>query len=153
MKLLCFLFVLIISNYATANETQLGVILGSTTGLSFKYDLGAARAIDGALSYSADGKYGFSAHSDYLFNKARQFTLEELSPLNLYYGLGVRLLDILKGTDKGKARVGIRAPIGLYHQTNNPNLEFFGELVPILDLTPSTDVFIDVGLGVRIRFQ
>ena len=152
MKLFCFLFVLILSNYATANETQLGIILGSTTGLSFKYNLGSDRAVDGALSYSIDGKYGFSAHSDYLFNKARQFTLGELSPLSLYYGIGLRLLNILIGTDKGKARAGIRAPIGLYHQTNNPNLEFFGELVPILDLTPSTDVFIDVGFGVRIRF-
>lgn len=152
MKLIYFLFVLIISNYAAANETQLGIIVGSTTGLSFKYNLGSDHAVDGALSYSTDGKYGFSAHADYLFNKARQLSLGELSPLNVYYGLGLRLLDILKGTDKGKARVGIRAPIGLYHQTNNPNLEFFGELVPILDLAPNSDVFIDVGLGVRIRF-
>lgn len=152
MKLLIFLGFFGLSNLAFANEAQFGVILGSTTGLSFKYDLGAGRAFDAALSWSNDSHYGSLFHADYLINQARQFAMGELSPNFLYYGIGLRLMNIRSGSDNGKTRLGIRAPIGIHHQISNPDLEFFGELVPTLDLTPSTDVDIDVGIGVRFRF-
>jgi len=157
MKPLIFLTALFFSNFifsklCLANETQLGVILGSTTGFSAKYDIGADHAIDGALSYSIDGKYGFSLHSDYLLNKERQFTIGKISPVNLYYGLGFRLLSIRSGTDNGNSKLGIRAPLGVHYRINRPDLEIFGELAPVLDVTPRTDIYINVGLGVRFIF-
>ena len=152
MKNICCLCILLLSNFALANEGQLGIILGSTTGLSGKFNLDAAHAVDGALSYSAYDKYGINFHADYLVNKARQFPVGGVNPLILYYGIGVRLINIRSGVDNGKSRIGVRTPIGLYHQINNPNLEIFGELAPVLDLTPGTDLSIDVGLGVRFRF-
>ena len=154
MKLLICVTLLTFANLATANEAQLGVILGSTTGLSAKYDLGGDRAIDGALSYSTDSRYGMSLHADYLINKAHQFNLGEINPLNLYYGIGVRLLDIRDRYyyNDSASRIGIRAPIGIMYRTHDPKLEIFGEIAPTLDLTPRTDVYFAVGLGVRFIF-
>ena len=154
MKLLICLTFLTFANLANANEAQLGVIIGSTTGLSAKYDLGGDRAIDGALSYSNESRYGMSLHADYLINKAHQFNVGNINPLNLYYGLGLRLLDIRDRTyyNNSASRIGIRGPIGIYYRTSEPKLEIFGEIAPTLDITPRTDVYFAVGLGVRFIF-
>ena len=154
MKLLLCLTIMFSTLIASANEAQLGVILGSTTGLSGKYDLGGDRAIDGALAYSLNSRYGFAFHADYLFNKARQFNVGSVSPFALYYGLGARFEEIRNRyyDETSSTRLGIRAPIGVYYRINDPNLELFGEIVPVLDLTPRSDVSFDVGLGVRFIF-
>lgn len=152
MRLVTCFIVLICTNLASANEAQLGVILGSMTGISGKYDLGGDRAIDAALAYSVDGNYGLSLHADYLFNKARTFAIGEASPFSMYYGIGGRLISIRSYADYGKTRVGLRAPVGAYYRTADPRLEIFGEVAAILDFVPRTDVFIDVGLGVRFIF-
>lgn len=155
MRSLVYFLILIASSFAfvcRANETQLGVIIGSISGLSAKYDLKNGRAVDGALSYSADGIYGLSFHTDYLINRTQQLSLGEIKPLNLYYGIGLRWIGIRTGVDQGKTKLGIRAPIGVNFQTSDPNLEIFAELAPVLDVAPSTNVYIDIGIGVRFRF-
>jgi hypothetical protein len=154
MKLLLFTTILATSLFASANETQLGVILGSTTGLSAKYDLGGDRAIDGALAYSLNSRFGFAIHADYLFNKARQFNVENSNAISLYYGLGIRLEEIRNRyfNETSSTRVGVRAPIGVHYRISDPALEFFAEIVPVFDITPRSDVSFDAGIGVRFIF-
>lgn len=154
MKLLICSLILVSSIFASANETQLGVIIGSTTGLSGKYDLGGDRAIDGALAYALDSRYGFALHADYLFNKARVFNVGNVSPLSLYYGLGLRFVEIRNRyyDETSSTRIGVRAPIGVHYRINDPSLELFAEIAPVLDVTPRSDVNFDVGLGVRFIF-
>ncbi len=48
--------------------------------------------------------------------------------------------------------IGPRAPVGLLYNFHNPNIEVFAELALAVDLTPKTDVDLDVGIGVRVRF-
>lgn len=149
---MCF-SIMAFSNFAQANEAQLGLILGSISGISGKYDLGGDRAIDGALAYSLDGQYGLALHSDYLINPARSLSIGEVTPVSLYYGVGVRLVEYRdRSRFNGITRLGVRFPVGLFYRTNNPNLELFGELAPIIDVTPRTDVYIDAGIGVRFIF-
>ena len=100
MKTFMYLLIFLSASSAIAEEVQLGIILGSTSGLSFKDEIGSDRAIDAALSYSIQGKYGLSLHADYLFNRVRQFSFGQLSPVFLYYGLGARTLNIRTGTDE-----------------------------------------------------
>ncbi len=153
MKLLLCLTILTTSFFASANEAQLGVILGSTTGLSAKYDLGGDRAIDGALAYSLSSRYGFAFHADYLFNKARQFNVGQ-APLSLYYGIGLRVEEIRHRyfNETSSTRIGVRAPIGIFYRVADPSLELFAEIVPVLDFAPSSDVSFDAGIGVRFVF-
>ncbi len=152
LKLFLLSLVFLLFTEAFANESQVGIILGSTSGLSAKYDLGADRAVDAGLSYSIDDKYGLSLHIDYLLNKAREFALGEWKPLMLYYGLGARVLDIRRGSNSGSTRVGLRVPVGVYYRLPEPKLEFFGELVPVMDMAPDSEFSIHLGLGGRLIF-
>ena len=152
MKLIVFSGLFLLTVLASANEAQIGIVLGSTTGLSGKIDIGGNRSIDGVLAYSTDSKYGNYLHIDYLIEKARNFAMGSVSPVYLYYGPGLRLINIRTGVDSGRTKIGFRGPIGINTQTSNPDLELFGEVAPTVDLTPSTSVYIEVGIGIRFRF-
>ena len=151
-KTVIFLTVIMASAFASANETQVGIVLGSTTGLSAKFELGGNRAITGVLAYSTDSTYGNYFHIDYLFERARQFSLGNISPAYLYYGPGIKMVNIRNGIDGGKTRIAFRGPIGINFQTTNPDLEVFGEIAPSVDLSPNTSVYLDIGIGIRFRF-
>lgn len=131
---------------------ELGVVVGSQTGVSGAARLDANHSLAAMLSYSLDSLYGTAFSLDYRRDNARQWSLRQLSPLNFYYGIGVRLLGIRSGDDKDKVRLGLRAPFGVEHAVSNPDLQFFAELAPTVDVTPRTDVSLDVGIGVRYRF-
>lgn len=152
MKLLIFSGFFLVTVLTSANEAQIGIVLGSTAGLSGKYDLGGNRSIDGVLAYSTDSKYGNYFHIDYIFDKARNFAMGSVTPVYLYYGPGLRVVNIRTGEDNGKTKLGFRGPIGVNVQTKNPDLEIFGEVAPTVDLTPSTSVYLEVGIGIRFRF-
>lgn len=152
MKFLIFMGIFLTTVVTFANEVQIGIVLGSTAGLSGKLDLGSNRSIDGVLAYSTDSKYGNYFHIDYIIDKARNFSMGSVNPVYLYYGPGLRLVNIRTGVDSGKTKVGFRGPIGVNLQTKNPDLEFFGEVAPTADLTPSTSVYLEVGIGIRFRF-
>lgn len=137
---------------AKADPLALGVIVGTQTGFSFKYNFSPNRAIDGGISYSSDNDYGTAVHADYLIDRARVFGVDEVSPINFYYGIGARASNIRRGSDDGKTLIGVRAPFGLQYSIVNPNLDFFGELAPVLEVTPRSDVVVDAGIGLRYRF-
>ena len=137
---------------AKADPLALGVIIGSQSGFSFKYNMSEQTAIDGAISYSSDSSYGNSVHVDYLFDRARVFSAGKVSPLNFYYGVGLRFTDIRRGDYENKDIIAIRAPFGVQHSIVNPDLDFFAEIAPALEVTPRSDVVFDVGLGIRYRF-
>ena len=151
--LLVFMFTLFISvSKSKAEPLSLGVILGTENGLSFKYNLENSNAIAGSVSYSTYRDYGSSFHVDYLFDKARQLEAPQGTSFDFYYGLGVVLSNIRRGLDEGRTQVGIRGPFGLSKSVYNPNLDFFGEIAPVLQVAPNSDVNLAVGLGLRYRF-
>jgi hypothetical protein len=153
LLLLVFLTVLFVTvSKSKAEPLSLGVIIGTENGLSFKYNLENSKAIAGAISYSTFRDYGSSVHVDYLFDKARQLEASQGSSFDFYYGLGVQLSNIRRGLDEGRTQLGLRGPFGLSKSIYNPNLDFFGEVVPILQISPNSDVNLAVGLGLRYRF-
>lgn len=151
LSIFVFTFFLSISK-ANSKPLSLGVILGTENGLSFKYNLGDSRALAGAVSYSTYRDYGSAFHLDYLFDKARNLTAPQGADFDFYYGLGVTVANIRRGVDQGRTQVGLRGPFGLSKSINNPNLDFFGEIAPALQIAPNSDVNLMVGLGLRYRF-
>lgn len=140
-----------IASIASA-DGAVGVVLGDPTGLSGRLGLDGNYSLNGALAYAAGGRSGVYVHGTYIRDKARTFAIENSGPIEMYYGLGLRVIAIDSGKYDGDVLVGPRAPLGLAYNINNPNLEIFGELSVALDLVPRTDVDLDVGVGVRIRF-
>jgi hypothetical protein len=130
----------------------LGAILGDPTGLSGRFDLDKTTAVDGALSWSGGGRTtGSQIHGDYLKTRPRALAAGD-SFVDVYYGIGARMIAITSKDHKGDLSFGPRAPIGLNYELRDPSVEFFGEVALILDLAPSTAADIDLGVGVRYRF-
>lgn len=150
MKILAMVSFLLMSSLAQAENYAVGVILGDPTGLSAKMKLDGSHSLDGALAYASGHHSGTEFHATYLWDRARSWGTTE-GPLDMYYGLGGRLVSYTSN-DESKISVGPRGSIGLNFNINNPNIEIFGELAMVLELTPSIGADLDAGIGARIRF-
>ncbi|QDK37524.1 hypothetical protein [Bdellovibrio sp. NC01] len=132
-------------------DNAIGVVLGSPTGASGRFGLNDGHSIEGAVAYAFGEWDGLEVHGTYLWDHARTFGTKE-GPIEMYYGLGARLIMINSGKHDGEVAVGPRAPIGLLYNFHNPNIEVFAELSATLDIAPKTDVDLDAGIGFRVRF-
>lgn len=152
MKKFILILALLSSQITFADE--IGVILGSTTGVSAKFNLPTQnRAIDVGLGYKMNSTSSLTLQADYLFENARFIRVKTADVFAMYYGLGARLININSdGVNKGKTSFGPRAPIGLEYKINNPDISVFGELAVAVDLIPDSLVELQAGLGVRLRF-
>ena len=123
----------------------LGVILGEPTGISGKLWTGRGTAIDGAVAWSFNKKSSMHLHGDFLLHRFRLSEVEkgELLP---YYGIGGRI----KFEDD--SRLGVRFPLGIDYLFEKSPFDFFLEIVPILDLAPSTDFSLNAAIGFRYFF-
>ena len=123
------------------SNTELGVILGEPTGISFKTWQSDRTAIDAAIAWSFGDNGSVHLHADYL----RHNWLDvDRGSLAFYYGLGGRV----KFADD--SRVGARIPVGLQYLFPDTRLSMFFEVAPTLDLIPETSFGVNGGIGVRI---
>jgi hypothetical protein len=127
-------------------DLGVGLILGEPTGLSAKYYLGGNNALDFGVAWSLGRHAHFHVHADYLRHNFTAIEVET-GTLPFYYGIGAR---VLAGDD---GAVGIRIPVGVSYYFQNDPLEIFFEVVPVLDLAPSTTFSGNGGLGVRYYFN
>lgn len=131
-------------------DLALGLILGSPTGVSLKYWTSRRGAVDAALGFPFDSDIRFNVHSDYLW----QFPINANVPgeLPFYVGVGGRLRAIDRRKHSQKIDFGIRIPVGLEFSPRNVPLNFFAELAPVIVFTPSGELNLDGGIGIRYRF-
>jgi hypothetical protein len=148
--LIAFLLALSVPSQAQGkmNGLGLGIVAGEPTGLSVKKWMDDKSAIDGALAWSFVDETSFQIHSDYLRHRF-DFTEEFKGQLPFYYGIGARIK--FKGNDKGNddTKLGVRIPVGLTYIFQKKPIDLFMELVPILDITPKTDIKLNAAIGVR----
>ena len=123
----------------------LGIILGEPTGITWKLWTGYNTAIDGAVAWSFEKKSSMHLHGDLLFHNFNRAKVDE-GKLLLYYGIGGRV----KFQDDSK--VGVRVPLGINYLFAKSPLDVFLEIVPILDLAPSTDFSLNGAIGIRYFF-
>jgi hypothetical protein len=127
------------------NSVGLGLMVGEPTGFSGAYTLSPTNTIDAALAYSLARQGAWQLHSDYLFTNNQWFQSQP-ADVEPYFGLGARL----KFEDS--TRFGARVPVGANYQFPSQPIEFFGEIVPILDFAPGVALSIDVSVGARYFF-
>ncbi len=125
----------------------LGVILGAPTGLSAKYWLSGKTAIDGALAWHFGENDRFQIHGNHLWHWELKDLRTTEGRLPLYAGIGLR---VIAGSDTD---AGIRIPLGASYLFERAPLEAFIELVPVLDVIPSTDADLDGAIGIRYYFK
>lgn len=146
MKAFLFLFMITMSLPAFANKMGLGISIGNPTGLNGKYWLDNKAAVDGGVAYSLGKHSDFSIHSDYLLHKEGAFFLNDVHPLDLYYGLGGRM------EFADDIEIGVRVPVGLAHMIENGSADMYFEVAPIIDLLTKTGLELHVLFGARYYF-
>jgi hypothetical protein len=162
-KLLPFIVLVLMGFLSTPTVAQdhgfgLGLILGEPTGLSAKLWTSKINAFDFGLGVGVGGdriKYeGYydngsrvHFHMDYLWHSFSAISSTERFPL--YYGLGARF----NSGGGYKESIGIRGVFGIAWLPRSTPIDLFLELVPVLQITSSTGLGIDAGLGIRYFFQ
>ena len=163
MKKIIVLALVVLAFGATANAQEqrnfgLGIIVGEPTGLSAKlwtspenaFDFGLGWSIGGDRLGSFDGRYDGGSrvhlHADYLWHSFNAIHSTERFPL--YYGLGAR---INSGAGYNSS-FAVRGVIGVAWMPRATPVDVFVEFVPSLQLTNSTGLALDAGLGARYYF-
>lgn len=164
MKKQLFVLVLTVSSFAVKAQSSgfgLGLMIGDPTGVSGKLWLSDGdRALDFGLAWGVYGRY-VHVHADYLFHNNSLITVSK-GTLALYYGPGVRVRSWSGGRywnrgkwedyDGSRLGVGARFPVGLDYMFEGAPVDVFLEVVPSLDLVPSTAFDFDAAIGARYWF-
>ena len=131
-------------------NTGIGIILGEPTGFSGKVWWDDNIAFDCGLAWSITDDPDIHIHSDVLWHNWKvlddYFEIDDSGRLPLYYGIGGR---IKAGDD---TRVGIRFVIGVSYIFSYVPFDVFGEIAPVLDIAPETEVNFNVAFGGRFWF-
>lgn len=134
------------SAFAQEKKIGLGLSLGNPTGLNGKYWLSKERAVDGGAAMSLGKHSNFSIHSDYLLHRDGALFLNDVHPLDLYYGLGGRM------EFADDIEIGVRVPVGLAYKVEDKSADVFGEVAPIVDFLTNTGLEIHLLIGARYYF-
>ena len=152
------LFLSATGTIAQERRFGLGVIIGEPTGLSAKLWVSPVNALDFGLGwsywgerigpdnvvYSGESRVHF--HMDYLWHWFNAIQSNERFPL--YAGVGGSI-NTGAGYD---ASAAIRGVFGIAWMPHHAPIDVFLELVPSLQVVPSTGFGIDAGLGARFYF-
>jgi len=150
-------FMLILTKPIAAQDHGfgMGIILGEPTGLSAKAWTSNDNAFDFALAWSFnkyhhDNDYhndgSVLLQADYVWHFFNAISVSS-GKLPIYVGVGARVVLA------DNPNFGVRIPVGIDYLFANAPIDIFLELVPILDLSPSTDFGIGGGIGIRYWFN
>jgi len=142
------LFIISISIGSQDKGLGAGIIIGEPTGISLKGWMTSTTAVDAGIAWSFIDDGSVHVHGDYLvhFN-----VFNTTSKIPLYVGIGgrIKFKNNKKITDN---RIGVRVPLGIDFMLNNAPVDIFIELVPVLDLSPKTDINFNGAVGIRYFF-
>lgn len=138
------------SHLLAQSNFGLGIIVGEPTGISAKTWLNDHNAVDGAVAWSVNENARFQVHADYLYHRNYLFATEDLTGrIPFYFGIGGRM----RMAERGDDRLGVRFPLGITTLLRQAPIEFFLEVVPVMDLAPDTDFDINGAIGARWWFN
>jgi len=155
IMVLGFMLILIKPIAAQDHGFGMGIILGEPTGLSAKAWTSNDNAFDFAIAWSFnkyhhDNDYyndgSVLLQADYVWHFFNAISVSS-GKLPIYVGVGAR---VVLADDPS---FGVRIPVGIDYLFANAPIDIFLELVPILDLSPSTDFGIGAGIGIRYWFN
>ncbi len=150
-----FLLVILSSGVSlSAAEGKLGAgfILGDPTGITGKYYVSSADALDFGLGASYGD--GFYLYCDYLRHFPGVFPVRELA---LYLGGGGGFHHHDSDSDRNHHKdeynsLECRVPLGVEYTLDKAPLGIFAEIVPALQVIPDIESDIRGGIGIRYYF-
>lgn len=151
---LVFLVIFCMSSILVSAQFGAGIILGSPSGLSFKYWQSRKYAYDFAVAWNFSDDY-FHIHGDYLIHFP--FNVEGVAKdaLYAYFGGGARIRIKGEGESGSESsnKLGIRGVGGLDYIHLEVPVDFFIEVVPVMEIISSMGLKLEGGVGVRYNFN
>lgn len=143
IRIILLVFIISFSTIYGQGKFGLGIILGEPTGISTKVWITGSTAIDGAIAWSFANESALHIHADFLLHNF--YVISKVVPL--YYGIGVRIKFREDNT-----RIGVRIPVGVTYDIPSTKIDLFLEIVPLLNLNPSTSFTMNGAIGGRFYF-
>ena len=143
VRILMLVFIITFSTIYGQGKFGLGIILGEPTGISAKLWITGTTAIDGAVAWSFANESAFHIHADFLIHNFGVFDKVVI----LYYGIWGRIKF-----RKDETRLGVRIPVGVAYDIPSTSIDLFLEIVPLLNLNPSTSFTLNGAIGGRFHF-
>ncbi len=129
-----------------AQTYGLGFIFVEPTGLSGKIWLSNRHSLAGAIGWAGQKNNPLLIQVDYVPPSFLLLSDENLR-VAFYYGVGGRLAF------RAEAEGGLRFPLGLDFLPRRAPLNFFFELVPVINFTPEAKFTLKGALGLRYVFH
>jgi len=140
--------VLLFAGPAMATEQLgLGVTVGVPTGFNGKYFLDKYNALDAGFGWSLNSDHDFHIYTDYLYH-IYSLIDSEAGETPLYLGVGARAVF----RDHKDNKAGFRFPLGVEHLFKSAPFGFFGEIVPIFNVSPEAKFNLEGVVGARFYF-
>ena len=147
-KAICFLFVLClvpIKSFAgQTGKLGVGLAIGEPFGPTVKYWINEKQAVNLGIGLEDDGIF----YGDYLWHGWQSPTQPAAGKVGFYTGIGLRFENEEHGEDKS----GFRVPLGINLLFNRSPIELFGEIVPVMQFSPESDLTLDGAIGGRVYF-
>lgn len=152
LAIVCVALVVPVS--ARGADLGFGVILGSPTGLAFKYQAAKRSAFAAHAGWSIINDPGIHLTGDYQYLFPMAIVTEEgttINDLTLYIAAGGRFrFKKVEATDENKFHLGLR--IGGGGEYRIDRFGIFLEIVPVVDVIPETAFDLEGGLGFLFYF-
>lgn len=155
MKRFTLIVVLVVPALLFSQNLGLGAIAGSPTGLAVKYLMAHKSALAARAGWSFVGAKGFHLTGDYQYLFPMEFQTAEgasVSDLTPYIAAGgtLRFKEDEEGTNDTEFHLGLRIGGGVEYLI--ARFGIFLEILPVVNLVPSTDFDMEGGLGVLFYF-
>ena len=139
---------------AQTSSFGLGLTIGEPTGISAKLMQGNQNSsINLAAAWSVGPNDHLYLKGDYVwYNNSILNADPENGRLPVYYGLGAMAVLVDDENGDGDSILGVRIPFGIDYFSDEIPFDFFLEIVPVIELLPSTDFSLSGGIGFHYFF-
>ncbi len=128
----------------------IGVIVGDPTGISTKIWTTSTNALQFALAWQARDPFlgtRVSFSGDYLWHSFD--AIHSTQRLPVFYGVG----GVFASGGGADPALGVRGVVGIDWLSRQSPIDVFLQVVPVLELAPSTDFELGAGVGIRYFFD
>ncbi|MBN2362538.1 hypothetical protein JXL83_00225 [candidate division WOR-3 bacterium] len=136
--------------FGQSKRFGLGIVVGEPTGFTAKYWLSPVNSLNAAIAWSVFDDNSFEAfyiHIDHVFYYYDLFRVQS-GKAPVFIGVGGRFYFPRHDDTK----IGFRIPMGLAYMFEQVPIEIYGEIAPVINIVPETDVDLDGGVGFRYFF-
>jgi len=136
--------------FAQSKRFGIGMILGQPTGFTTKFWFLEYNSFNTAFAWSlfeSDSVKSFYVHLDHAFY---YYGLFDIASGSLPLSVGVGLSAEFRTNES--TLIGFRVPVGLTYIFKDIPIEIFGEIAPVINIYPNSNIKVVGGIGFRYFF-